>query len=58
MKLLHAASFFCVLMGIVISAVLCLPLSRRISQPIGRLLRAFSRVEQDDLTSTSPGRRG
>ena len=49
MKLLHAASFFCVLMGIVISAVLCLPLSRRISQPIGRLLKAFSRVEQDDL---------
>ena len=49
MKLLHAASFFCVLMGIVISAVLCLPLSRRISQPIGRLLKAFSRLEQDDL---------
>ncbi len=49
MKLLHAASFFCVLMGIVISVVLCLPLSRRISQPIGRLLKAFSRVEQDDL---------
>ena len=49
MKLLHAASFFCVLMGIVISVVLCLPLSRRISQPIGRLLKAFSRLEQDDL---------
>ena len=32
-----------------ISVVLCLPLSRRISQPIGRLLKAFSRLEQDDL---------
>ena len=29
--------------------MLCLPLSRRISQPIGRLLKAFSRLEQDDL---------
>ena len=48
-KLLRAASLFCVLVGIVISAVLCLPLSRRISQPIGRLLKAFSRLEQDDL---------
>ena len=49
MKLLRAASVFCVLVGILISAALCLPLSRRISQPIGRLLNAFSRLEQDDL---------
>ena len=52
MKLLHAASFFCVLMGIVISAVLCLPLSRRISQPIGRPSPGWSRTI---WTSTSPG---
>ncbi|MGM9660133.1 MAG: sensor histidine kinase [Faecousia sp.] len=49
MQLLHAASFFCVLVGILISAALCLPLSRRISQPIQGLLQAFSRLEQDDL---------
>ncbi|MDD5882489.1 MAG: sensor histidine kinase [Candidatus Faecousia sp.] len=49
MKLLRVASLFCVLVGILISAALCLPLSRRISQPIGRLLKAFSRLEQDDL---------
>ena len=49
MRLLHVASFFCVLVGILISAALCLPLSRRISQPIRGLLQAFSRLEQDDL---------
>ncbi|MDO5546109.1 MAG: sensor histidine kinase [Eubacteriales bacterium] len=49
MKLLHMATFFCVLVGIFICAALCLPLSRRVSQPIGRLLSAFNRLEQDDL---------
>ena len=48
-KLLRAASFFCVLVGIVISAALCLPLSQRVSLPIRRLLEAFNRLEQDDL---------
>ena len=49
MHMLHMASFFCVLVGILISAALCLPLSRRISQPIRGLLQAFARLEQDDL---------
>lgn len=49
MKLIHAASLFCVLVGIVICIVLCLPLSRRLSRPIGQLLSAFDRLEQDDL---------
>ena len=49
MKLLYAASFFCVLAGILISASLCFPLSQRVSLPIRRLLEAFNRLEQDDL---------
>lgn len=49
MKLLHAASFFCILVGIVISAVLCMPLSQRVSLPIRQLLKAFNRLEQYDL---------
>ena len=49
MKLLYAASFFCVLAGILISASLCFPLGQRVSLPIRRLLEAFNRLEQDDL---------
>lgn len=49
MRMLYTASFVCALIGIVISVALCLPLSRRISQPIRRLQQAFGKLEHDDL---------
>lgn len=49
MQMLYTASFLCALIGIAISVLLCLPLSRQISLPIRRLHQGFSRLEQDDL---------
>ena len=49
MKLLYTASLSCALIGIAISAALCLTLSRQVSRPIQRLRQGFSRLEQDDL---------
>ena len=49
MQLIRAASLFCVLVGICIAVLLCLPLSRQVRQPIRQLLGAFTRLEQDDL---------
>lgn len=49
MQMLYTASFLCALIGIAISLLLSLPLSRQISLPIRRLQQAFSRLEQDDL---------
>lgn len=54
MQMLYTASFFCAVIGIAISVLLCLPLSRQISLPIRRLQQAFSKLEQDDLSVQVP----
>lgn len=48
-RLLYIAGIICGLMGILISVIVSLPLSRQISLPIRRLQKAFDKVQQDDL---------
>ena len=49
MQMLYTASFFCALIGILISVSLSLPLSRQIFRPIRNLQQAFEKLEHDDL---------
>ena len=49
MNMLYTASALCALIGIGISLVLSISLSRQIFRPIQRLQKAFSQLGQDDL---------
>lgn len=47
--MLYTAAFFCVLACIGVSALVSFPLSRQIASPVEGLMKAFDKVQQDDL---------
>lgn len=49
-QMLYTVSIFCAIICVIISILMCLPLSQQIFSPIRRLQRAFGELEKDDLS--------
>lgn len=53
-RLSYTVSLGCAAVGVAVSVLMSLKLSRQMSRPIQRLRRGFGQVEQDDLTAYVP----
>lgn len=49
-QILYTVSFSCAIICVIISILMCLPLSQQIFSPIRRLQQAFGKLEEDDMS--------